>query len=1156
MTALAVEVLHQDSCVLSACTGRFTAPVLQLATGKPSRIEIWEADAESQLRLATTIPLNSVLQQVLTLPRAPEQGLDWLLLLTADDSCALLQCTQRQGADCHWDINTIKVEVPGETVARRIEQVACSCAVQRPSQKSCLVQWALAVYEGVIHVLRATLTAGSLESWTVRAFYTGARHPEATMLTLDMIDSVYSWDVVAVVLATDGPGGRKLDLHSYELAIQKSDTSEFMRGRLSAASGPWLLKNVHPTRNWSMHEWNAVGLSTASVLRHFPATGQSETLIFLGSKSCNSQLLQLTHTPGNSSEAGSPLLEVQQPTFIDNPGPIHAAVMLEDPAGCGEQRLLMGCGEAPCGSVRLGSLSVTLQPSIQGGPHIEGQPTLHSIQVSALALVPSRRRAQQDHTLLAVGLWEANEVQLISLAPNGQPSPTPLLSIPLGIGHARSIVSGPLGSNESSDDIIFVGTSEGSVVFTPLPHDESMRIDLSQEISEHPIRRVHAGLGGAMLHYVPARAGLAPAHVYAQADKGLILRERAGAGPLAPDAAAEGAPAASCSIDSIEAVRVHQADGVVAIAPVHTQDLPASMAWLDRSGALTFGSLTQEAQLQWVTQSLGDTADHIVHHRESGCCLCLARSASGACSLRLFQAATLQEVMSIQLGPGHKHTTMCLATLPCSSAKLQSSNQPAKQFAVIASYLEDSSSGLMRLQGLLTVFEICASAGREHAAGYNLIHHGTRSLPAVPHCLTTTQDPDDAYSGSPTGVQVLLVGCHDAVRMYSLYIDDASELSQRRMAEAIQRVALGEEASGNVRLRPRPGPQAVSRDDPGTTSRAGNAQASTAVDGPAGNAGLLSRAQGHRRCCVTSISAKMCTVIAGEFLTSLTAFILTALGNNQDIELVRVAADPGIAHVVSLHVCYQSLILAGLHPRGVQLLRRIPLKEEAALELWVAQQQARAAASLNPSSAPSTSQSGHAPPSGPEVTQMLVDTQSHALSTSMITQFCPLGLGVQIFPLSSSAPSEALERLFQSRIGAMRTGAVAVCSDGAVLQLYVLDQPADEKLVSFAEGVGAMVIDGADRGDSPVTVSSQQAGSGVSADPPAHQPDESANNSEVVGDSERNGHNANVGKVINLGAIRAKSLLGISSGQGAHAVHCRRALKAIHDLTQPRSNVE
>ena len=37
----------------------------------------------------------------------------------------------------------------------------------------------------------------------------GSRHPEATMIQLDLIGTRYAWDVVAVVLATDG-----------ELAIQ------------------------------------------------------------------------------------------------------------------------------------------------------------------------------------------------------------------------------------------------------------------------------------------------------------------------------------------------------------------------------------------------------------------------------------------------------------------------------------------------------------------------------------------------------------------------------------------------------------------------------------------------------------------------------------------------------------------------------------------------------------------------------------------------------------------------------------------------------------------------------------------------------------------------------------------------------------------------
>lgn len=40
--------------------------------------------------------------------------------------------------------------------------------------------------------------------------------------------------------------------------------------------------------------------------------------------------------------------------------------------------------------------------------------------------------------------------------------------------------------------------------------------------------------------------------------------------------------------------------------------------------------------------------------------------------------------------------------------------------------------------------------------------------------------------------QVLLVGCHDALRMYRVRIDDACEASQKLLTAAIERVAAGE----------------------------------------------------------------------------------------------------------------------------------------------------------------------------------------------------------------------------------------------------------------------------------------------------------------------------------------------------------------------------
>lgn len=80
---------------------------------------------------------------------------------------------------------------------------------------------------------------------------------------------------------------------------------------------------------------------------------------------------------------------------------------------------------------------------------------------------------------------------------------------------------------------------------------------------------------------------------------------------------------------------------------------------------------------------------------------------------------------------------------------------------------------------------------------------------------------------------MLLVGCHDAVRLYNLYIDDASELSQRRLAEAIHRVALGEDVSDSITLDQRSSTAAVGIKQNGVT---GVAQPSISHSGENGNA--------------------------------------------------------------------------------------------------------------------------------------------------------------------------------------------------------------------------------------------------------------------------------------------------------------------------------
>ena len=52
---------------------------------------------------------------------------------------------------------------------------------------------------------------------------------------------------------------------------------------------------------------------------------------------------------------------------------------------------------------------------------------------------------------------------------------------------------------------------------------------------------------------------------------------------------------------SVEAVRVHGGEGLEALVPIHTLDLPDSLAWLSPAGQLTFGKLDHQVKLRWRT---------------------------------------------------------------------------------------------------------------------------------------------------------------------------------------------------------------------------------------------------------------------------------------------------------------------------------------------------------------------------------------------------------------------------------------------------------------------------------------------------------------------------------------------------------------------------
>ena len=52
---------------------------------------------------------------------------------------------------------------------------------------------------------------------------------------------------------------------------------------------------------------------------------------------------------------------------------------------------------------------------------------------------------------------------------------------------------------------------------------------------------------------------------------------------------------------AVEAVRVHGAEGMQGCTPIHTRELPDSLAWLSPTQQLTFGKLDHQVKLRWHT---------------------------------------------------------------------------------------------------------------------------------------------------------------------------------------------------------------------------------------------------------------------------------------------------------------------------------------------------------------------------------------------------------------------------------------------------------------------------------------------------------------------------------------------------------------------------
>lgn len=63
-------------------------------------------------------------------------------------------------------------------------------------------------------------------------------------------------------------------------------------------------------------------------------------------------------------------------------------------AGCGEWRMVMGCGVAPRGSLRLAHLAAKLSPTISGGPCMPVSCQPQSLELHGFCLAAYIRSAQ------------------------------------------------------------------------------------------------------------------------------------------------------------------------------------------------------------------------------------------------------------------------------------------------------------------------------------------------------------------------------------------------------------------------------------------------------------------------------------------------------------------------------------------------------------------------------------------------------------------------------------------------------------------------------------------------------------------------------------------------------------------------------------------
>jgi hypothetical protein len=118
-----------------------------------------------------------------------------------------------------------------------------------------------------------------------------------------------------------------------------------------------------------------------------------------------------------------------------------------------------------------------------------------------------------------------------------------------------------------------------------------------------------------------------------------------------------------------------------------------------------------------------------------------------------------------------------------------------QEFVVVSSYVvETGEESLRSVKGLVSVFDVLYTAGGG-GERYEIVLHGTQPLPSVCHCLEAVRmsrssgsgkEQEDGGEGEAAEREPLLVlGCHDALHVARVFVDDTASLGIAAVEAAI-----------------------------------------------------------------------------------------------------------------------------------------------------------------------------------------------------------------------------------------------------------------------------------------------------------------------------------------------------------------------------------